>query len=167
VGATTDFGQMHCSIARSFGVIGDPWKALIVRDLNLGLTRFDQIAEDLGVSRKVLTERLNEMIADELVERRPYQTNPPRFDYLLTDRGRALLPVILAAMAWGDRWLAGTEGPPALSLHRGHVCEATVVCSACGEPIEASDVTGAVGPGGAPGPGTRLIGARMRPRPAE
>jgi DNA-binding HxlR family transcriptional regulator len=155
---------MHCSIARSFGVMGDPWKALIIRDLNLGLTRFDQIAEDLGVSRKVLTERLNEMILDDLVKREPYQHNPPRYDYRLTDQGRDLLPVILAAMAWGDRWRAEPAGVPAIAIHRGHECRVDVVCAACGEPVEAADITGAIGPGGSRGPGTRLIGTRMASR---
>jgi DNA-binding HxlR family transcriptional regulator len=141
--------------------MGDPWKALIVRDLNLGLCRFDQLAEDLGVSRKVLTERLNEMIADNLVERQPYQSNPPRFDYVLTEQGRDLVPAILAVMAWGDRWLSSAEGAPAIAVHRSHVCSAVVVCSECGVPIDSNDITGAVGPGGSAGPGTRLIGTRM------
>lgn len=152
---------MHCSIARSFGVIGDPWKALIMRDLNVGITRFDQLAEDLGVSRKVLTERLNEMIADELIERSPYQQNPPRFDYVLTDRGRDLVPAVLTLMAWADRWLAGPAGPPAIVVHRDHECHAEVTCSTCGERLDGTDIAGTKGPGGQAGPGTRLIGRTL------
>jgi DNA-binding HxlR family transcriptional regulator len=158
---TTDFSRMHCSIARSFGVMGDPWKAMIIRDLHLGLTRFDQIVEDLGVSRKVLTERLNAMIADDLIQRNAYQNHPPRFDYILTEQGLDLVPVILAALAWGDRWLSGSTGVPAIAVHRNHECRAEIVCSVCHEPLAATDVTGAVGPGGVIGPGTQLIGTKM------
>jgi DNA-binding HxlR family transcriptional regulator len=160
----TDFSEMNCSIARSFGVMGDPWKALIIRDVNLGLTRFDQIADDLGVSRKVLTQRLNEMVTDGLLERVAYQQQPVRCDYVLTDMGADLVPVILAVLAWGDRWLIGETGVPAIPLHRGHECRANVICAACRKPIAAADVGGAVGPGGTVGPGTRLIGSRMRQR---
>jgi DNA-binding HxlR family transcriptional regulator len=160
---TTDFSAMNCSIARSFGVMGDPWKALIIRDVSLGLTRFDQIAEDLSVSRKVLTQRLNDMMADGLLERVAYQQHPVRYDYRLTEMGADLVPIILAVLAWGDRWLLGDGDVPAIPLHRGHACRADVVCSTCRKPIDAANVGGAVGPGGTVGPGTRLIGARMQP----
>lgn len=157
----TNFSGMRCSIARSFGVMGDPWKALIVRDINLGLTRFDQIAADLGISRKVLTQRLNEMVDDGLLERVAYQHSPPRHDYRLTAMGNDLVPIILATLAWGDRWLSAETGIPAIPLHHGHACRADIVCSTCNQPINADDVTGQVGPGGRPGPGTQLIGTRM------
>ena len=165
VNTTTDFSAMNCSIARSFGVMGDPWKALIIRDISLGLTRFDQIAEDLGVSRKVLAQRLDEMVAEGLLDRAAYQQRPIRYDYLLTERGAGLVPIILAVLAWGDRWLIGDGGVPAIPLHRGHVCRAEVVCATCGDPIAAADVDGAIGPGGTVGPGTRIIGTRMKPTP--
>ncbi len=75
--------------------------------------------------------------------------------------GRDLVPVILATLAWGDKWLAGAAGPPAIPLHHGHECRADIVCSTCGAAIDAGDVTAAVGPGGAQGPGTMLVGTRM------
>jgi DNA-binding HxlR family transcriptional regulator len=160
--ATTNFSAMHCSIARAFAVMGDPWKALIIRDLSLGLKRFDQLAEDLGISRKVLTGRLSEMVADGLIERVAYQNNPPRFDYVLTEKGNDLFPIVLAAMAWGDRWLSDPIGVPAMPLHKGHECCAKVICGTCRKPIKTADITGKVGPSGKPGPGTQLIGTRMR-----
>jgi DNA-binding HxlR family transcriptional regulator len=162
VTATTDFSEMNCSIARSFGVMGDPWKALIIRDVHLGLSRFDQMTDDLGISRKVLTQRLGDMVRDGLLERIEYQQRPVRYDYVLTDRGADLVPIILAVLAWGDRWMSGGRGAPAIPLHRGHACRADVMCATCREPIDAADVTGAKGPGGGAGPGTRLIGTRMR-----
>ncbi|MFV0524927.1 MAG: winged helix-turn-helix transcriptional regulator [Acidimicrobiales bacterium] len=161
MGASTDFGTMRCSIARSFAVMGDPWKALVVRDLHVGLTRFDQLVADLGVSRKVLTQRLQELVDDGLVERRAYQQRPLRHDYLLTEQGRDLVPIILAVLAWGDRWLAGDAGPPAITYHHGHPIEVAVVCAHCGEPVQAEGVSAGPGPGGGPGPGTRLIGQRL------
>lgn len=160
---STDFGAIHCSIARSFNVMGDPWKALIIRDLHLGLCRFDQLVDDLGVSRKVLTERLNAMIDDGLIERQPYQQRPPRYDYRLSERGRDLVPVVLAIAAWGDRWLANERGVPAIPIHDGHQCAAEVVCSTCREPLEATHVTAAAGPGGTIAPGTALIASRLTP----
>jgi DNA-binding HxlR family transcriptional regulator len=162
--ATTDFSAMNCSIARSFGVMGDPWKALIIRDVHLGLTRFDQLAEDLDISRKVLTQRLGDMIDDGLLERFAYQHQPIRYDYMLTAMGAELVPIIMAVLAWGDRWMFDGGPVPAIPMHRGHACRADVVCATCRKPISAADLTGAKGPGGASGPGTRLIGTRMRDR---
>lgn len=158
---STNFGEMRCSIARTFGVIGDPWKALVLRDLHLGLSRFDQLVTDLGVSRKVLSQRLNTMLDDGLVDRVAYQDNPPRHDYVLTERGASLIPIVLAALAWGDKWLIDDDGPPAIAVHHDHDCTAVVVCESCGGPIVAADITSVVGPGGRPGPGTNLIGTRM------
>ncbi|MFV0259197.1 MAG: winged helix-turn-helix transcriptional regulator [Acidimicrobiales bacterium] len=161
MGASTDFGAMRCSIARSFAVMGDPWKALLVRDLHVGLSRFDQLAADLGVSRKVLTQRLADLVDDGIVDRVPYQDRPKRYDYVLTEQGRDLVPIILAVLAWGDRWLAGEAGPPAITYHCGHPIEAAVVCTRCGEPVNAAEVSAGPGPGGGPGPGTHLIGQHL------
>lgn len=156
--ASTNFKEIRCSIARSFAVFGDPWKALVIRDAHLGLTRFDQLVEDLGVSRKVLTERLNDMVDDQLIERVLYQTHPPRYDYVLTERGRDLVPVVLAAMAWGDRWLADNDGVPAITIHTDHECTVEILCSTCHERVLADDITASAGPGARVGRGTALIG---------
>jgi DNA-binding HxlR family transcriptional regulator/peroxiredoxin len=99
--------EADCAIAQSLGVIGDGWELLIVRDLARGLERFDQLAESLHISRKVLTERLNGLLDSGIVERSAYQERPTRHAYRLTPRGRALLPVLVALQDWGDRWLLG------------------------------------------------------------
>jgi DNA-binding HxlR family transcriptional regulator/peroxiredoxin len=115
-----------CAIAQSLGVIGDGWELLIVRDLARGLDRFDQLAESLHISRKVLTERLTGLMDSEIVERTAYQDRPTRYAYRLTPRGRALLPVLVALQDWGDRWLLGagsltgtnhSDEPPAHRVH--------------------------------------------------
>ena len=67
----TDFGKMACSIARTLDVIGEPWSPLILRDVWVGMTRFDQLLDDLGISRKVLTERLNHLVDHGVLERAP------------------------------------------------------------------------------------------------
>jgi len=99
--------EPDCAIAQSLGVIGDGWELLIVRDLARGLDRFDQLAESLRISRKVLTERLGGLIDSGVVERTAYQERPTRYAYELTPRGRALLPVLVALQDWGDRWILG------------------------------------------------------------
>ena len=122
----TSLADVTCSIARSMEVIGDAWTALILRDVSCGITRFEQLTEDLGVSRKTLAARLERLVGDGILERRAYSEHPPRHDYLLTDKGRDLQPVLLALMAWGDRWAAGREGPPARVYHER--CGQHVAC---------------------------------------
>jgi DNA-binding HxlR family transcriptional regulator/peroxiredoxin len=118
--------EPDCAIAQSLGVIGDGWELLIVRDLARGLDRFDQLADSLHISRKVLTERLTGLLDSGIVERSAYQDRPTRYAYHLTPRGRALLPVLVALQDWGDRWLLGdgsltgtndADEPPAHRIH--------------------------------------------------
>jgi DNA-binding HxlR family transcriptional regulator len=156
-----DFSTVHCSIARTFAVLSDPWSALIVRDLAVGIHRFDELVGDLGISRKILTARLATLLEHEIVERQPYQQNPPRYDYVLTEQGRELMPILYAAMSWGDRWRDGNAGPPALLRHRDHTAAAVVVCSECGEPMTLDDTVGQHGPGGRRARGTGLIGSHL------
>jgi DNA-binding HxlR family transcriptional regulator len=138
----TDFGEMACSIARTLHIAGEPWSPLILRDLYVGINRFDDIQQDLGISRKVLANRLAWLVEQEVVERRPYSERPPRDEYLLTNKGWELCDVLLAITAWGDRWTAGPEGPPVQLRHRacGELTHAEVRCATCGEPLHARDV---------------------------
>jgi DNA-binding HxlR family transcriptional regulator len=155
----TSFAGMHCSIARSLEVMGDWWTPLIVRDLHLGLTRFDELATDLGISRNLLTTRLTALVERGLVERRRYSERPPRDRYHLTTAGRDLVPVLAALTAWGDKWVAPKQGPPLRLQHRtcGEFFTPTVCCSHCGEALAADDLVAHGGPGGRQGPGTRLV----------
>ena len=72
----TDFGEFHCSIARTVDVVGERWTPMILRDLVLGVTRFDDIQRDLGVARNVLAARLDALVQDGILERQAYQDNP-------------------------------------------------------------------------------------------
>jgi DNA-binding HxlR family transcriptional regulator len=163
----TDFSEFTCSIARTVDVVGERWVALILRDVVLGVTRFDDMQRDLGVARNVLADRLDALVQDGILERRPYQDKPVRHDYLLTEKGRELATTLLALMAWGDRWAAGGDGPPVRLLHEacGEHTDPSLTCSCCGEPLRLDDLTAEAGPGGKVGPGTMVVGERLAAGP--
>jgi DNA-binding HxlR family transcriptional regulator/peroxiredoxin len=110
--------EQNCAIAQAASVVGDWWSLLIVRDVARGHRRFDELVETLGISRKVLTERLTHLVAHEVLERRAYQRGPVRYEYHLTARGRALLPVLVGLQDWGDQWLLGGGGLSATTSPR-------------------------------------------------
>src|SRR5258708_27221465 len=112
----TNFGEMACSIARTLDVVGEPWSPLILRDVWVGLPRFEQIQADLGTSRKVLTERLNHLVERGVLERRPYDRRP-RHEYVLTEKGTELVDVLMVMVGWGDKWLAAPARPPGPHPH--------------------------------------------------
>jgi DNA-binding HxlR family transcriptional regulator len=144
----TDFGAMACSIARTLDVIGEPWSPLILRNVWVGLTRFEQIQADLGIARKVLTERLNHLVDHGVLERRPYDRRP-RYEYVLTDRGTELVDMLMVMVGWADKWLAGEAGPPVLYRHRacGEISHVDLRCAHCGQPMHARDIELLPGPG--------------------
>ena len=157
-----DFAAMACSIARTLDVVGESWTPLLVRDVYLGVDRFDDLVRDLGVSRALLARRLEHLVAAGVLEREPYQDRPVRHRYRLTESGRALVPVLMAIMAWGDEF-AAPAGAPMRLRHAG--CGAdftpTVCCSECGAPVEADAVRVRPGPGAGDGPGTRVLAERF------
>ena len=143
--------------------MGDWWSPLIVRDVFLGVTRFDDLAEDLGISRNLLTRRLKHLVEGGVLRRHAYQTRPVRYEYRLTEAGEDLVPVILALTAWGDRWTQPKEGQPIRFIHEpcGNALVAEVRCAACDEKVEAGGVHALPGPGGAARPGTMLLARRL------
>jgi DNA-binding HxlR family transcriptional regulator len=147
----TQFGDMVCSIARTLDVIGEPWSPLILRDIFVGMNRFEQIQQDLGISRKVLTERLKWLVESGVLERHAYSQRPPRHEYRLTIKGTELCDLLLVMVRWGDRWLAGEAGPPVLYRHHacGRISHVELRCSECGEPMSATDIDVEPGPGAA------------------
>lgn len=159
----TPFDEMTCSVARTLDVVGEWWTPLIVRDLSLGISRFDAIQRDLGLSRKVLTERLARLVDHGVVERVPYQHNPPRHDYRLTEKGADLATVILAMTAWGDRWVFGESERPLVFRHDacGSETRPVLACSQCGETIRPHELTPVAGPGLRAGPGTSEVPAAL------
>ena len=162
----TSFAQMQCSLARTLELVGDWWSPLILRDLYLGLDRFEDLVNDLGISRNLLTSRLATLVEGGVVERERYQKHPPRDRYVLSPAGRDFVPILLALTAWGDRWATPDGGPPIQFRHRdcGHRFTPTVHCSACGQPVTAETVEARPGPGGRTAPGTMLIARRLSTR---
>jgi DNA-binding HxlR family transcriptional regulator len=151
---------MHCSIAQAVGIVAEPWTPLILRDLFLGVRRFDVLAEDLGISRNLLTQRLDHLIRAGVVEKRPYHQRPPRYEYLLTEAGRDIVPALITLMAWGDRWATPPGGPPALLVHScGAQFTPVVTCPHCGGEATAETVLAVPGPGAAQAAGTMVLAA--------
>ncbi|MFI5665878.1 winged helix-turn-helix transcriptional regulator [Streptomyces sp. NPDC051704] len=103
----THLDDADCAIAQALDVVGDWWTLLIVRDAARGVHRFDAFQRELGVSRKVLAERLKLLVEAGVLTREPYQERPVRHEYRLTPRGRGLLPVLVALQDWGDTWVLG------------------------------------------------------------
>ena len=157
----TPFADWPCSIARAVDILGDWWTPLVLRESYYGVRRFEDFQKTLGIGRNILTQRLNRLVDEGLLVRRPYQEKPLRNEYVLTDKGRDFYPVLAAMIAWGDRWLSDEEGPPIVLRHStcGRDTTAVVVCSECGDPIRAKDMRPRLGPGyppGLPPPGKRV-----------
>lgn len=139
---------MHCSVAQCLEAVGEWWSMLIVRDAFMGVTRFDQFQERLGISRNVLNQRLAHLVEAGILVKVPYSDRPPRYDYRLTDKGRDLWPVMTAMRQWGDKH-AAPDGPPVQIVHVpcGQVSDAVMTCSHCGEPIGTGNIRAVPGPG--------------------
>src|SRR5262249_28263132 len=133
---------MACSMARSLELIGDWWTPLIIRDLQLGLDRFDALADNLGISRNLLAARLAPPRGPPrggggLGPGRGSRAPPPGDGYVPTGAGQEVVPVLMALTAWGDGWATPEGGPPLVFRHRhcGHEFTPTVSCDACGQPV--------------------------------
>ena len=134
MGRTADYSHQVCSVAATLEVVGDPWTLLILRDAFLGVRRFEQWQEGLGVARNVLAARLKALVGHGVLEKRAYSSHPPRYEYCLTAKGGDLFDVLMTMAAWGDRHVYGSLGCPARFVHIG--CGQTfspgLVCEACG-----------------------------------
>lgn len=145
----TSFEGWPCSIARTADLLGDGWTLLVMREVFYGQSRFDGFAESLGIARNTLGDRLRRLVAAGLLERRPYRSDPVRYDYLPTEKGRDFFGVLAAMNSWGDRWLGDDDGAPVTLQHEtcGSDVGARVVCGSCGDALAAEDVTVHPGPG--------------------
>jgi DNA-binding HxlR family transcriptional regulator len=143
------FADMHCSVAQSLEVIGEWWTLLILRDAFLGVTRFDDFAKRLGIARNVLTARLDTLVENDVLTRVPYDEARGRYDYRLTDKGRALLPVLTAIRQWGDEWILGEDQAPIVVEHTtcGHLSRGVLTCDHCHEELTTRTLRARRGPG--------------------
>jgi DNA-binding HxlR family transcriptional regulator len=137
------------SVSRALALIGDQWTLMILREALFGVRRYGQLARNLGIPRPTLSARLRSLVDAGLLERVLYASDPDRYEYRLTEAGRELFGAAAMLMRWGDKYLAGPEGPPIVLRHHacGEIAEPTLVCGRCGEHITAHNVTPESGPG--------------------
>jgi DNA-binding HxlR family transcriptional regulator len=157
-----DYDGQICSVAAALEVVGERWSLLIVREIFLGVRRFDEMQADLGIARNVLQTRLRRLVDQGVLERRLYQEHPPRHEYLLTDKGLDLWPTVVSLMMWGDEHAPRASGAPVLLEHRdcGGAVDEHRICKRCGARLSAGDVRGRPGPGA--GPNHPLVRRELR-----
>lgn len=159
----TSFSEFACSAARTLDIAGEWWTPLILRDVFLGLKRFDAIQEDLGIPRKVLAARLARLVEHAVLVRLPYKDGRTRYEYDLTDKGRDFVTVLVALMNWGDVW-AAPDGPPLRITHAG--CggrvKAELICNKCRVSLDAKQLRLRPGPGARARRGTALVARGTR-----
>jgi DNA-binding HxlR family transcriptional regulator len=136
----TSLAEMSCPVARTLDLVGEWWTLLIVRDALLGARRFEDF-KATGIADNILSARLKRLVEADILERRRYQTRPERYEYLLTEKGRALVPVVSALRDWGQHWTEGEDLSPRLT-HRacGHEVSVAMCCDACGRPITGDEI---------------------------
>ena len=138
------FEEMPCSIARSLEVVGQAWALLIIREILFGENvRFDGLQAALGIARNTLTSRLNELTADEILQKIPTQERADRYEYRLTAKGRDLYPILLSLLQWGDKWRKNNQRQtPAQITHIpcGNELQAEWRCAYCGKDVRPEDL---------------------------
>nr|WP_203935395.1 helix-turn-helix domain-containing protein [Planosporangium mesophilum] len=141
----------NCTVARAMATLGEKWTFIVLREVFLGIRRFDQMRVRTGIPRQVLTNRLDRLVTEGILRREPYREQGlrTRTEYRLTEKGFDLYPVLCSVLAWGDRYLADPEGSPVELVHRD--CGAPVVvplrCTAGHDVDSPRDVTSRPGPG--------------------
>ncbi|RZF28554.1 transcriptional regulator [Paraburkholderia sp. UYCP14C] len=141
--ALPDKSDTLCPVARSQAVIGDRWAVLILRELFMGNRRFDSLLAQSQATPQMLSSRLKRLEADGMIERKHYMTKPPRYEYELTEKGRAFHPVLLALREWGETWHKSPHEDVAVRythLTCGKDAGIGTVCQSCGEPLRREDL---------------------------
>jgi DNA-binding HxlR family transcriptional regulator len=135
-----ELAEKECAIARTWAVIGERWTMMILRESFRGALRFEDFQAKLQLGRNVLSDRLQQLADEGIFERRPYQERPTRYDYVLTQKGEDLYPVLLAMLRWGNRYKV--DEPPLQLMHKscGHNIDPLMVCDGCKEEIHRHDL---------------------------
>jgi DNA-binding HxlR family transcriptional regulator len=138
----TALAHHPCSIARAVDVVGEWWTPLILRDVAYGVQRFGEIQQDLGISANILSERLEGLVAEGILERDLYRHRPERHEYRLTQKGAELVPALLALMRWGDRWKWPDGRGPVRVVHGdcGHEVSVEVRCPHCEREVQTEEL---------------------------
>jgi DNA-binding HxlR family transcriptional regulator len=143
------FPQQTCSVARALEIVGEWWTLLIIREAFFGAQRFSDFEANLGIAKNVLSHRLSKLVATGVMERKPVSGRGNPQHYVLTKQGRELLPVVVALMQWGDRWVHGRDHAPVRVLDRatGEEVSELAVTSPSGCALSLADVAVVPGPG--------------------
>lgn len=137
-----------CPVAQVADLLGDVWIPRLLRDAMFGVRRYEDFHRLQGIGRSTLTDRLQKLVAAGILETHLYQDNPPRKEYLLTERGRELFGVVAIMKSWGERWLEGVEDLVEFRHEKcGQIVQARTVCSCCGEDLRLADIDFQLGPG--------------------
>jgi DNA-binding HxlR family transcriptional regulator len=139
---------MVCSIAGVLDAVGDRWAMLILRDLSLGLSKYEELRQSTDITHATLSDRLKHLEENELIERRRYQTGPERFEYVLTRKGRDIILVIQALAQVGDKWKVAGDAPlKFFNRNSGRGVKLALVDEKSGELVRLRDVYPEAGPG--------------------
>ncbi|MEM5432693.1 winged helix-turn-helix transcriptional regulator [Cupriavidus oxalaticus] len=144
----TEKANTVCPVARSLDIVGDRWTVLVLRELYMGETRFDEIQIQTNATPQMLATRLKALEADGMVERQPYNEKPLRYEYRLTKKGWAFYPVVYALRAWGETWCKDDGEEVAMHfVHRecGHDVGLASVCPQCGIEVRREDLDASLG----------------------
>lgn len=134
--------HLECAVANTVEMVNDSWTILILRDAFLGVRRFDEFVNDLGIARNVLTDRLERLVGNGMLETRLYQDRPARYEYRLTEQGKDLFDVLMTLWSYGERWKppAGSERQKVIHVSCGNEAQAVTHCAHCGERLTRRDV---------------------------
>ncbi len=143
MGRSANYSRESCAVAACLDIIGEPWTLLIIRDAFGGVTRFEQWQDRLGLARNVLAARLKSLTAAGVLEARLYCARPKRYEYLLTEKGDALRPLIIHMMHWGTQHVYGAARPAGEYVHKGcgHTLTPATHCVHCNTAVGAGDFT--------------------------
>jgi DNA-binding HxlR family transcriptional regulator len=131
---------MSCPIARTLDIVGEWWTLLIIRDALVGSRRFEEFRR-LGIADNILSSRLDLLVREEILERRAYQEHPPRYEYVLTEKGHDLLPVIYSLGRWGLKWTDVQARPPRfIHISCGAELETIAYCATCKETVAPREI---------------------------
>jgi DNA-binding HxlR family transcriptional regulator len=141
--------HQNCSIGWAASILGERWTLAILREAFSRTRRFEDYQRNLGIARNMLADRLRSLVEEGVLERRPYQERPARYEYRLTQKGLDLYPALIALMQWGDKYVSAESGPPVELEHKGcgKISRPQLTCSECGDPIGARDMRALPGPG--------------------
>jgi len=143
------FDPLKRSVGHVLDIIGEGWSILIIREAFLGTRRFEEFQGQLGIARNILTARLKKLCANQILDRVPVKEGAKRHEYILTPKGKEMMPLLVALTQWGDKWVFGENNEPVIFLDReqGQPIARVQVYSARGEVLRPRDIRISAGPG--------------------